>query len=79
MAGLFKSGFVFIAENRQGKGEPFGFVQADAAVGLHKGNTGQQCRIVLFQLLDFGSQCCVIQRWKRGGTVLISAIGMGFR
>ena len=61
LAGLFKSGFFFIAENRQGKGEPFGFVQADTAVGLHEGNTGQPCRAVLFQLLNFGSQCCVIQ------------------
>ena len=58
-----------IAENQQGEGESFGFVQADAAVGLHKGNTGRQCRAGLFQLLNFGSQCFVIQRGKRGGTI----------
>lgn len=79
MAGLFKNGFVFIAENRQGEGEPFGFVQADVAVGLNEGNTGQQCRAVLFQLLNFGGQCCVIQRGREVARFLISAIGMGFR
>ncbi|MDU1346441.1 MAG: hypothetical protein E6959_05225, partial [Eikenella corrodens] len=79
LAGLLKSGFLFRTERGQGEGEPFGFVQADAVVGLHKGNTGQPCRAVLFQLLNFGGQCCVIQRGKRGGTIFNFSNRHGFQ